>query len=345
MLGYDYAFLPNSADLIIMTEIDPNTQTLLSKVLVSEHDMNSIKHLKQFCDENNLVGMLDRSEDILDIVQGPIDLGAIFLGIAPNDDIEMTLAIARVIHHFQYDVPVFLRISEHFVIQKEWQEEFDLLFAGIYKLTELDHLKEMVYSHVFCMHYPPSLVRGFVEISENSLTATFKNSEIVRSHPSIVKDNTVYGEILSLIELESSWCRGYMMLQVDKPGILEAIKTGRTSLPHELANERGIDTMLSEITNLIWGGIKARFLATQKGGALGRIQVPIVINHTDKYVAFGSTKPQLCIEYKLRNKDDQASIITLYQRFIFNLEWTPELYKESDDIISDLVSAGELEMF
>lgn len=328
-----------------MTETHSDAPKLLSKVLVSEHDLNAIDYLKQFCDENNLVGMLDRSDDILDIVQGPIELGAIFLAIAPDDDIEMTLAIARVIQHFQYEVPVFLRISESFAILEEMQEEFEQLFAGVYTLSELDRLGEMVYSHVFCMHYPPSLVRGFEEISENALTATFKNSEIVRSHPSIVKDHTVYGEILSLIELESSWCRGYMMLQVDKPGILDAIRSGRTSLPLELANERGIDTMLSEVTNLIWGGIKARFLSNQKGGALGRIQVPIVVNHTDKYVAFGSTKPQLCIEYKMRNKDDQESIITLYQRFIFNLEWSPELYNESEESITELVNSGELEMF
>jgi hypothetical protein len=104
--------------------------------------------------------------------------------------------------------------------------------------------------------------------------------------------------------------------------------------------------MLSEITNLIWGGIKSRlFAASEHSQALYRVQVPIVINHVDKYVTFGSDQPQLCIQYKLSDKGDQDSIITIYQRFVFNMAWSPELFKESEIAMNQMINKGELELF
>ena len=34
--------------------------------------------------------------------------------------------------------------------------------------------------------------------------------------PYIVRDRIIFGEVFSLIPLESSWCRGYMMLQTEE---------------------------------------------------------------------------------------------------------------------------------
>ncbi len=316
-----------------------------SKVLVHEHDEKALEAIKAFCDENNLIGMRDLSQDILEVLKGNIDLGAIFMAVDPGGDITKTLETAQRINQYRHEIPIFLRLVEGVDLDTE-SKEFKQLFAGAYNLSDLENLKELVDSYVFSMHYPASLVRGIEEISEKSLVSAFKNSELVRDHPSIVRDKTIYGEILSLIELESSWCRGYMMLQVDKPGIIDAIAQGKTGLSPDEAEVRGIDNMLSEITNLIWGGIKARFFSdNDKKESLYRVQVPIIVNHVDKYVTFGSDQPQLCIKYKLRDIDNQGSIITIYQRFVFNMVWSPELFNESEQAIDELVNTGELEMF
>ncbi len=320
-------------------------QHLYSKVLVQEHDPEALEQLKCFCEENHLIGLRDRSEDILEIIQDNLNLGAIFLAMPPNADTEAALAIARVINHYQHAVPVFLRVPEDFD-SSELPDELNQLIAGTYRLSELEKLKDLVLSHVFCMHYPTTLVQGFEEVTEKALLSAFKNAELSKGTPCVLKDNTIYGEILSLIELESSWCRGYMMIQTDKPGILSAIKKERTALPPQDADVRGIDTMISELTNLIWGGIKARFFTENKQEhTLYRIQIPVVVNHTDKYVTFGSDKPQLCLEYQLRDKDNQEFIITIFQRFIFNIEWSPELFSESENTINEMVDTGELELF
>ncbi|MCG8668319.1 MAG: chemotaxis protein CheX [Pseudomonadales bacterium] len=319
-------------------------QHLYSKVLIHEHSEEALATIKEFCDNNKLMGLRDKSNDILDIVQEKVDLGAIFLALE-NNDFEQSFALARLINHYQHQVPVFLRLPEDSEVPEELTSDYKELFAGSFKLSDLDALKELVDSYVFCMHYPNALVQGFREISNEALTSAFKDSELVMGHPCVVKDQTIYGEVLSLIELESSFCRGYMMLQVDKSGILDAITKGRTALTDDDANERGINTMISEVTNLIWGRIKARFFKEQHDRPLYRVQVPIVINHTDKYVTFGSDQPQLCIEYNLRDKNNHESFIKIIQRFIFNIDWAPERFSESEQAIDDLVEAGELEMF
>lgn len=327
--------------------MEENTE-IFSKVLVREDDDAILAQIKRFCDDNHLIGMRDLSHDILEVVTGSIDLGAIFVGVADAQTNHLTVETARKIRHLRPEIPVFLRLNEgdDFTRLGITADEGRTLFAGSYTLAQLDQLQELVNSYVFSMHYPPVMVRGIQEISAASLTSAFKNSELVMGHPSIVRDKTIFGEILSLIELESSWCRGYMMLQVDKPGIIESIRSGRTGLKPEDAEIRGIDSMLSEITNLIWGGIKARFFSgSEQTNMLYRVQVPIIVNHVDKYVTFGSDQPQLCIKYTLEDKDNRDGIITIFQRFVFNMAWSPELFKESELAINQMVNKGELELF
>lgn len=321
---------------------------IFSKVLVREDDEATLSKIKAFCDDNNLIGMRDMSRDILEVVTGNIDLGAIFIGEGDRSTLDYIVEMARKVRQHRPEIPVFLRLKEGNDVPDLGitDEEFNNLFAGFYHLSNLTKLKELVDSFVFSMHYPPSMVRGIKDISEDALISAFHDSELVMGHPAIVRDKTIFGEILSLIELESSWCRGYMMLQVDKPGIIESIRTGRTGLKPEEAEVRGIDSMLSEITNLIWGGIKARFFSSsEQTNTLYRVQVPIVINHVDKYVTFGSDQPQLCIQYKLTDKANQNSIITIYQRFVFNMAWSPELFKESEIAMNQMINKGELELF
>ena len=320
-------------------------QHLFSKVLIHEHSQEALEQIKTFCDQNKLIGMRDRSDDILDIVQEKVDLGAILIALSPDKELSETIAIARVANHYQPQVPLFLRLPEDYELPDDLPNDFDQLFAGTYRLSAMEKLQELVNSYVFCMHYPNALVKGFEEISQEALTHSFRNSELITGHPCVVKDQTIYGEVLSLIELESDWCRGYMMLQADKDGVIDAIEKGRTALGEDEANQLGINTMISEITNLIWGKIKARFFTAQQERPLYRVQIPIVINHADKYVTFGSDQPQLCIEYTIRDRDNQENFITIVQRFIFNIGWSPELFSESEQAISNLVQAGELEMF
>ena len=89
---------------------------------------------------------------------------------------------------------------------------------------------------------------------------------------------------------------------------------------------------------------KNRFIADNDPGSRSTAQVPIVINHKHKYISFGSENPQLCFRYTLLDEKN-GHVISIYQRFVFNLNWSPEDFKEIQTSVDDLVDSGELELF
>jgi hypothetical protein len=76
-----------------------------------------------------------------------------------------------------------------------------------------------------------------------------------------------------------------------------------------------------------------------------RVEIPIIVNHARKYISFGSDDPQLCFKFTLLDPSAKLNPITIYQKFIFSLDWAPEKYAESNQSVNDLVSGGELEFF
>jgi hypothetical protein len=105
-----------------------------------------------------------------------------------------------------------------------------------------------------------------------------------------------------------------------------------------------VNDRLSEVTNLIWGAFKNRYIGDQTAVATARVQVPLVVNHQHKYISFGTENPQLCFRYTLTDEKD-GRVSTLYARFIFNLNWSPEDFEEIVPNVDGLVDSGELELF
>ena len=55
--------------------------------------------------------------------------------------------------------------------------------------------------------------------------------------------------------------------------------------------------------------------------------MPLIVNHKHKYISFGTDNPQLCFLYTLTDETSGRSV-KLYQRFIFNLNWSPEDFRK-----------------
>jgi hypothetical protein len=107
---------------------------------------------------------------------------------------------------------------------------------------------------------------------------------------------------------------------------------------------RDVNDILSEVTNLIWGAFKNRYIGARDGIKSANIQVPLIINHKRKYISFGSGNPQLCFRYTLT--DDVAGTKTvLYERFIFNLSWSPDDFKEIHQDAAGIFASGEVDFF
>lgn len=323
-----------------------DTNTLVSKVLVLDGDAGCYDRIKSFCDANNLVGLKVQADNILAVLKSNVDLGGILLSENFSENASGGILLAREIHQVRPELPIFLR-REKAGILYDLSELDRKSFVTAYTIDEISDLRAVINECIFSLVYPNALVRGISEMSKSALESQFKGMTIEIETPYIVRDQIIFGEIFTLIPIESSWCRGYMTIQAEEASLLQLVQTSRTYMePQEGDDFRNLNGILGEITNLIWGAFKNRYVDGNMSGNVHLAQVPIIINHLHRYISFGSTNPQLCFKCTLTDKeDDKALPVVLYQRFVFNLNWSPEDFIENQKSVDDLVESGELELF
>lgn len=317
------------------------TDKLVSKVLVLDNSPTHLETIKGFCDTHNLVGLKVQKNRLMSVLRSNIDLGAILYSATYGGSPEENAEIATRIHTLRPELPIILRRDDVATLD-DIPEIRRRPFCASYTTADMSALTGIIDEYIFSQVYPNELVRGISEITEDVLASQFRNLTTTWATPYIVRDRVIFGEVFSLIPLESSWCRGYMMLQTEEQPILDVL--GADSGADGITNFRLVNSLLGEITNLIWGAFKNRYIGDSSAASAGRTQVPLIVNHKHKYISFGSENPQLCFFYTL---SDEASgkTVKIYQRFVFNLCWTPEEFKEIRHDASELVDSGELELF
>ena len=317
---------------------------LISKVLVLDDDDVAQQKIKQFCDASKLVCVKATAANVLTVLKSNVDLGAIFLSETYRVDGESALSFADEIRSVRPELPIFLR-REAFSHLDDLTDRQQGLFAAAYTLAGIEQLKKVVDETIFSLTYPNALVRGITEITRTALESQFKNIEVLTEAPYIVRDRIIYGELFTLIRLESNWCRGYMMFQTEGEPVVRFVEGGRTHiLVRDNIDFRDINHVMGEVTNLVWGMFKNRYISFDPIDGR-QSQVPIIVNHAHRYISFGSEDPQLCFKYVLMDPDEKMAPLVLYQRFVFNLSWTPEKFKENEAVAEDLFESGELELF
>ena len=318
---------------------------LVSKVLVLESNPTYLEQIKTFCDANHLVALKVQHDNLMPVLRSNVDLGAILLSENYDGRAQGGLQMAHRIHAIRPELPIFLR--------RESISDFDgiapsdlISLSAAYTIETMDRLKDLLGQYIFSLSYPNVLVRGISEITKAALESQFKGLNVDVAPPYIVRDRLIYGEIFTLIPIESSWCRGYMMLQTEELALLELVRADKTHInPSEAYDFRNLNGVLGEITNLVWGAFKNRFMVDmQKSAHLS--QVPLIINHLHRYISFGSENPQLCFQYTLSdNSGEQARTLLMYQKFVFNMNWSPEDFRDNQTSVEDLVASGELDLF
>lgn len=316
---------------------------VVSKVLVIDSDMDIFPVTKLFCIETNLVGLRAHKDNVIDILRSNVDLGAILLAESYGGDPAGGIALASQIHQLRPELPIFLR-REHRDDLDGLDEQTRRMFCAAYTIGSMFRLHKYVEEYIFSFVYPNVLVRGIREITEQTLVNQFGNALVSCDTPYMVRDPIICGEVFSLIPIETSWCRGYMMLQADDSAAHQG--AGSSAGESSESGFRNISNAMGEITNLVWGAFKSRYMVDGATRAMSQIQVPILIKLKQKYISFGSADPQLCFKYTLSDIENAGKPpIYLYQRFIFNLNWSPEDFTEVPASTEDLVESGELEMF
>ena len=326
-----------------------DTAKIMSKVLVHEMNTEHIQKLKVFFKSINLIGLkAENFNNIQEVLHSNIDLEAIFLCEESDEWGKSGYDIALEIHKIRPELPVFVRQNSPKALS-EFLPSIQRACAGVFRIEKLDELEVLIEKYLFNTYYPSAMIHGIEELSENALKAAIKNVNITVEAPYLVKDQIIYGELFSLIPLEGGWCRGFMMLQAKEEELAALIRCRKTSLnfKENEDNFRAVNNLMSEITNMIWGGFKSRFFYNQdsKSPQNVRIQVPTIVNHSRNYISFVTENPQLCFRYVISDDEGAFEPIPLYQKFIFHLEWSPEEFQEPTGTTDDLVEAGELELF
>lgn len=316
------------------------TEKLVSKILVLDNSPAHAAAIKAFCDTNSLVGLKVRKNRLMSVLRSNIDLGAILYsesyGATPEENAEIAIRI----HTVRPELPIILR-RDNLPILDDIGESLRRVFCAAYTTSDMSGLSKIIDEYIFSLVYPNALVRGISEITEGVLASQFQHLTASWDTPYIVRDRVIFGEVFSLIPLESAWCRGFMMLQTEEQPIIDILNTYDPT--EGGTNFRTVNSLLGEITNLIWGAFKNRYIG-DAAASISQIQVPLIVNHKHKFISFGTDNPQLCFFYTLTD-ENTGKAIKLYQRFIFNLNWSPEEFKEIVHDASDLVESGELELF
>lgn len=316
---------------------------LVSKVLVLNDDAEVRGHIKAFCDAHHLIPVKPQAGAALTVLKSNVDLGAIFMQETYTGEGGNALELARAIHAIRPELPIFLRreAASHL---DDLPDLYRGIFTAAYITSTIDELAPLIDKNIFSFQYPNALVRGITEITKNTLETQFKGVEVRTEAPYMVRDRIIYGELFTLIPLESTWCRGYMMLQTEEGPLIKYVEDGRTHISRDPANFRDINHVMGEVTNLIWGAFKNRFISNEPVD-WRQSQVPLIVNHEHRYISFGSEDPQLCFRYTLVDPNGEVTPLVLYQRFVFNLSWAPEKFKENEVLAEDLFESGELEFF
>lgn len=321
------------------------TPQIVSKVLILDEDVAHLDSLKAFCEETGLVGIRPPagSAAIVNLLKSNVDLGGILLHEHFGGTRNQGIALAREIHAARPELPIFLR-RETTASVAGLNEKDAAIFRCAYTLADLQGLRATLSTSIFNRTYPNDLVRGITTFTRSALESLFRDCDIDIETPYLVKDRIIYGEVFTLIAIESNWCRGYMMFQAAEESLLDL-------LPHTSGSEAGkwtfreLNNVLGELTNMAWGAFKNRYAGHEQSACACQTQVPIIINHHRGYISFGSDDPQLCLKYMLRHRErPDLPAVPVFQRFVFNLSWSPDEFRENPSVES-LVDSGELELF
>lgn len=317
--------------------------TPVSKVLVLEGQDDAAERIKSFCDRQALVALKSQAYNVMAVLRSNVDLGGILLWehYGGRGD---GLGLALEIHRVRPELPILLRRDAADAPPLSPRDR--RIVHAEFTLDALDDLKPVVDAAIFSRVYPNALVRGIAEITTAALQSQFRDVQIECEAPTIVRDRLIHGELFSLIPLETPWCRGYMMMQVEERPLMALVRSHKTYLDEDEAETdfREINHLLGEVTNLTWGAFKNRFVVSAPR-TTHLTQVPIIVNHFHRYISFGAEDPQLCFRYTMTDREHPNDPLVLSQRFVFNLSWSPEDFAESEASVDDLVDAGELELF
>ncbi|WP_322048560.1 chemotaxis protein CheX [Paraburkholderia sp. J67] len=328
-----------------------NTNKPVSKILLLENDTARADAIEAFGAAHHLVCVPVRRDALAAALQTHYDLGGVLLGEDFGGSFEAAAAVAIALEAERPELPIVLRRASR---DEALPEALLRVPRANWYEDEPHTLHAALDAHVFSHEYPDPLVDGITDMTFGRLRGLFPDLEVNWDAPSVVRDRIIFGEVLTLIPIETAWCRGWLLMQTEEMPLIELLppRAGRD----EASDFRDVNGVLGELTNLVWGAFRNRYLgnannADEAGtGGVGRaqVQVPLLINHRRRYLSFGSDNPQLCIKYRLTCPTTGREVV-IDQRFVFSLGWSREGFDETAAqaaaAAEEEQASGELELF
>lgn len=314
-----------------------------SKVLI--HDVNQwhLDALRGFCESHDLVGLVAEDTDcIREVLDLNIDLGAILLCEAEDKHGKSGSLVAADIHKSRAELPIFLRCEEP--IQSD-SDTASFAWVGSYCAGETTKLEDLIRRYIFNRYYPTKVIKDIIVQTTQVIRDTLARVDVTCSSPFLISDKIVDGEVMSLMRIESEWCRGYMMLESDEASVAGLVNSDRLNAPNILATEsdyQRIHTTMSELTNAVWGKLKVCFLTYSANNLTYRSEVPCVINYKRNFLTFGSGDPTLCFRYEIKDWDKELPPVFFQQKFAFHLKWAPEKRQQEPAKLQSLINSGKV---
>ena len=334
-----------------------NTNKPVSKVLLLENEPARAQALAQFGEAHHLAIVPVRHDALATALDTHYDLAGVLLGEDFGGSREAAAAVAAALEAQRPELPVVLRRASQLtpgVRGESLPEALHRVPRASWFEDDPQTLRAALDAHVFSQDYPDPLVDGITDMTLGRLRGLFPDLEVHWDTPEIVRDRIIFGEVLTLIPIETAWCRGWLLMQTGEAPLIDLLPrhTGREG--RDEANDfRDVNGVLAELTNLVWGAFRNRYLgnglaADEAGWGRAQVQVPLLINHRRRYLSFGSDNPQLCIKYRLTCPRTGHEVM-IDQRFVFSLGWSREGFDETaaqaEAAAGQEQTSGELELF
>jgi hypothetical protein len=327
-----------------------NANKPVSKLLLLEGDTARTEAIAQLGAGHDCTCVAVRREALSAALKTHYDLGGVLLGEDFGGSREAAAAVAIALEAERPELPIVLRRASR-EGGDDLPEPLRRIPCASWFEDDPQTLVAAFDAYVFSHDYPDPLVDGITDMTLGRLRGLFPDLEVNWDTPSIVRDRIIFGEVLTLIPIETAWCRGWLLMQTEEMPLIELLppRAGRD----EASDFRDVNGVLAELTNLVWGAFRNRYLgdaraAGEAGWGRAQVQVPLLINHRRRYLSFGSDNPQLCIKYRLTCPKTGREVV-IDQRFVFSLGWSREGFDETAAQAAAAAveeqACGELELF
>lgn len=327
-----------------------NANKPVSKLLLLESDAARAQTIARVCEDHHCVCVPVRRDALSAALKTHYDLGGVLLGEDFGGSHEAAAAVALALQAERPELPILLHLAagtNSDDLPEALRDASRATWSDNDEATLIAALDAQVFSH----DYPDPLVDGITDMTFGRLRGLFPDLDVQWDAPSVVRDRIIFGEVLTLIPIETAWCRGWLLMQTEEAPLIELLpaRAGRD----ESSDFRDVNGVLGELTNLVWGAFRNRYLGNantngEAGANRTQVQVPLLINHRRHYLSFGSDNPQLCIKYRLTDPKTGREVV-IDQRFVFSLGWSREGFDETAALAAAAAveeqESGELELF